>query len=206
MLTAAVALSVGLTAQFQYHGYAHGSDDRPLATQAPYPTGVAINPAHVPQIGRAWHGPVWRKGVPVDLRPWGVPGPHAYGASASDYARYYARVGNVVVGASPWVQVNDDSSVQRIERARQLWLREQGYTVFPRVFRNPAHAPTAHADARDALIDGTKWHKIVIPIRKRPRFEVRLAPEGEAVARTGDLAGRVVLAHRRERSERAQAR
>ncbi len=206
MLTAAVALSVGLTAQFQYHGYVYGQDDRPLATQAPYPTGVAINPAYVPQIGRGWNGPVWRKGVPVDLRPWGVPGPNAYGVPASDDSRYYARVGNLVVGASPWVRVDDDSSVQRIERARQQWLREQGYTVFPRVFRNPVRSSRAHADARDAIIDGTRWHKIIIPIRKRPRFEVRTMPDGPVVARTGELEGRIVLAHRRDRAMQARVR
>lgn len=174
MLTAAMALALSAPAQFQYLGYAHGQDSRPLATQAPYVTGVAINAAWIPEIGREWHAMVWRKDVPVVLRDWGTPGPAEYGASQHDYSTYYARVGNVVVGASPWVRVDDDSSVQRIERARQQWLREQGYTVLPRVFRNPAHtyAPR-HASSTPSLKDSYNWHKITVPVRVRPRFEVR---------------------------------
>ncbi len=176
MLVAAMAISLSATAQFQYLGY--GNDDgRTLATQAPYVTGVAITSAWVPQIGREYHTLVWRKGEPVGLRDWGRPGPSAYGARQDDYSRYYARVGNVVVGASPWVSVNDNSSVQRVERARQTWLREQGYTGGTRVFRNRRYDASRHVSS-NSLKDQYNWNKITIQAPKRPRFEVNA---GEAV-------------------------
>ena len=182
MLTAALALSIGATAQFQYLGYGN-SDDRALATPAPYVTGVALNTAYVPQIGREYHPQVWRKDHPVYLRDWGGAGPSAYGASQFDDARYYARVGNVLVSASPWVATDEISSVHRLGNARALWLREQGYTVSPRVFRNRA---SGHGHRTQSLMDRYNWHKITIPVHKRPRFEVR---------RDGDSPARFVVAH-----------
>ncbi len=200
MLTAAVAISISATAQFQYLGYG-AEDSRTLATQAPYVTDVAINGAWHPQIGREYHTLVWRKGQPVGLHGWNRPGPDAYGAHQDDYSLYYARVGNVVVSASPWVHVNDDSGLQRVERARQTWLREQGYTGGTRTFRN--HRYTSHA-SMGSLENQGDWNKITIQLPKRPRFEVNAGEDAQpqqaprvVVARADDA--RIVV--RRETNE-----
>lgn len=185
MSVAIAALAAAAVGQFQYLGPAHESE-RPLATPAPYVASRATNWAHVPEMGRPWEGRMIVSGVYHPEFPWGGPGPAAYGADEYDFSLYWARVGNVVVPAHPWVAV-PGPAFSDLEEARQLWLREQGYVNRPRVFRNPMHElpPAPALDEPMSLKDRYEWRTLEILVPRDPSFEVRAQPQ-----RSVHLAGR----------------
>ncbi len=141
MVGSVISVVAGMTVgQFQYTGYA-AAMDRPIATIAPYPSGMADD-VHRPGFnGRLWVSrPVLggRRG-PYPYG-WASPGPEAYGAFDQQSAVVYARVGHHVISISPWVQIHQDG-LQGLEEARNFWLKEHGYTGGVRTFVNDLYMP-----------------------------------------------------------------
>lgn len=182
MRTALIVLglaSASACAQYRYLGYTV-DEHRALATPSPIVYNRAMQWQGVETVGREWHGRALIGGVRPQMPfPWGTPGPAAYGAHEYDFRLAYARVGNVVVSISPWVEVPGSGSLARMEEARNLWLREQGYSGGTRTFRNtmydyyPDGGDAADVEAR---FDDRNWNKIQIQVPKRPKFEVRAMP------------------------------
>lgn len=198
MLAAVAVVSLG---QFQYlgHAYESQSPERLIAAPSPVVYNRAMNWSGVEQVGREWQGRTIVGGRAQQMPlAWGRPGPAAYGADEHDFRTLPARVGNVQVAVSPWVEIPRHGSLGRMERARQLWLREQGYVGGTRVFRNPVYdRPAEHAKADR---DETRWHIIQVPVRRAPRFEVRAEPaEGVTLVTLGEPASSPVVASDRER-------
>lgn len=113
-----------------YHPGTASARDRLLATPAPYPANRVDSP-HRAENGRVW----------VSGERYG----HAsskYGADARDhYPVIYTRRDHKVVALDPWCDVRGASRVgfDDLERARNQWLREQGYVLRVRTHVNPAH-------------------------------------------------------------------
>ncbi|MCB9845665.1 MAG: hypothetical protein H6811_06735 [Phycisphaeraceae bacterium] len=204
MGTAMLAIVAAAISQPVYLGYEQASD-RSLATPPPYVTARAMNWAYVEQVGREWTPRVVRGGVIDSAFPWGVPGPAAYGAEERDFRLYYARIGNVVVSASPWIRVHGEGTLARTERARKDWLREQGYTGGTRVFRalRPVSGRNA-SDAGDWRDEFRNSIQIPVPVRERPRFEVRVEPRGDVRFRLASIDGAHVVTWRGEQVADAQ--
>lgn len=201
MLAAVAVVSMG---QFQYLGYAYESQaqERPIAAPSPIVYNRAMNWAGVEHVGREWRGRTIVGGRAQEMPlAWGRPGPASYGADEYDFRTLPARVGNVQVAVSPWVEIPNRGSLGRMERARQQWLREHGYVGGTRVFRNPVYdRPDAYAKADGPKADETRWHIIQIPVRRAPRFEVRAEPaEGVRLVTLGEPASAPVIASERER-------
>lgn len=153
---------------------------------------------NAPSVGRDWDLRTYTHNAIPDAYPWPSPGPAAYGAGEFDARTIAVRVGQTRIGISPWVRVNSDTSNgvrAKIERERQLWLRQHGYTGGVRTFRN--HTPEHNADAQ-AEAEGNpdwregKWHKIEIRVPKRPDLLVDSAqPAPSARVMTGAATARV---------------
>jgi hypothetical protein len=178
-------------------------DGRPIATSAPYPPNMVDDVRRPGFNGRLW---VTRPIIGGMQGPWaldeGVPGPSAYGAFDRQDATVYVRVVHTTIGVSAWDQWNGPG-LQHIERARQFWLREQGYTGGVRTFVNdatiwtPREATTEHASldakpekpgrAEDIQPRATIQVPDGMPKRSRIRVE-KPATELQAV-RIADLPG-----------------
>ncbi len=112
-----------------YHPGTASERDRLLATPAPYPANRVDSP------DRAENGRVW------------VPG-HRYGGQATRYGAdaydhypvIYVRRDHKVIALDPWCDVRGASRIgfDDLERARNQWLREQGYVLKVRTHVNPA--------------------------------------------------------------------
>jgi hypothetical protein len=117
--------------------------DRPIATIAPYPPGMADDVRRPGYNGRLWVGrPVigGRQGAyPLG---WPGPGPEAYGAMDNQGAVVYAKTGHQIVQLSPWVRVEPEG-LKQLRRAQDFWLKEQGYTGGVRTFVNDLYMPAA---------------------------------------------------------------
>lgn len=201
MLAAVAVVSMG---QFQYlgHAYEAQSPERPIAAPSPIVYDRAMNWSGVEQVGREWHGRTIVGGRMQQMPlAWGSPGPAAYGADEYDFRTLPARVGTVQVAVSPWVEIPRRGSLERMERARQLWLHEQGYVGGTRVFRNPVYDRTdSYAKADSPAADETRWHIIQVPVRRAPRFEVRAEPaEGASLVTLGEPSSSPVTGESRER-------
>ena len=132
LVVVAGAAQVGIVSSFGDH-----RTNRPIATRAPYPVGMADDVRRPGFNGRIWvsrpiMGSMQQGPYPVG---WGSPGPEAYGAFDNQDAEVYARVGHQVAGISPWESINTDG-LKRLEAARNFWLQEQGYTGGVRTFVN----------------------------------------------------------------------
>jgi hypothetical protein len=135
---AVAAASIGSPWVDQAHTYS-SSDHRRLATMAPYPAGRADDVRRPGFNGRLWigesivgpHTTSWPLG-------WGDPGPVGYGGLDDEFARVYARVGQLVVGMTPWIGIHE-GGLSDLEDARNEWLKEQGFVGGVRTFVNDAH-------------------------------------------------------------------
>jgi hypothetical protein len=109
--------------------YRMGHWERPIATDASYPAGMADDVRRPGFNGRPWisrpiMGSMQQGPYPVVS---GSPGPEAYGAYNQPDATVYARVGLLAVGVNPWESISI-GGLHRLEDARNFWLREQGFT------------------------------------------------------------------------------
>jgi hypothetical protein len=154
-MTLVAAAVVAVPPVYPHVGYRVG-DQRRIATIAPYPSGRADD-VHRPGFnGKLWIGEahVGPRNTDWPLG-WGDPGPAAYGALDDQFARVYARVGHVVVGVSPWIEL-PRQQLGRFEAARQEWLKERGYVGGVRTFVNDAHLAAwrgGHPSAVAAPVD-----------------------------------------------------
>lgn len=151
----------------------------------PYPPNRAMVFTSEHNQAREWVGRPVIGGQPqVHPLSWGGPGPARYGAREDSFEGVNARVGNVVIGLSPWERIDGEGSLARMESARQQWLRDRGYVGGVRTFRNPKyHGPYAQEKPR-ASIDDDGWNVIRVPIRRpkdEPAFQVRAEDLGERV-------------------------
>lgn len=115
-------------------------ENRPIATPAPYPSGMADDVRRPGFNGRLWVdrpilGAIQQGPYAIDN---GSPGPEAYGAFDTPDATVYARVGTIHVGINAWDQVRPQG-LHRLEDARNFWLREQGLTGGVRTMVNDAN-------------------------------------------------------------------
>lgn len=181
---AIASCAIGAQAQFRYLGYER-DEHRMIATPPCVPANRAMAWHGVSCVGREFVGrPVIgaiRQPIPLD---WGGPGPAAYGADEYDFSLVYTRVGNVVVSVSPWIAINGEGPLKRMEAGRLQWLREHGYVGGTRTFYNPVarYHPELLEDGgegrQSSALDGEGWNVIRIPVKPRPKFEVRANDPG----------------------------
>lgn len=170
-----------------------GQDDRNLAVPPPYVHDRATNWVVVPEVGRSWlPGNLVVGGAPAPAPlAWGDPGPTAYGASQYDFRGVPVRILNGQFAISPWVRVDGNGSLQTTERARQTWLRENGFTGGTRVFHGLGLSESAGDQASvDEIMGEDGLHRIRIRVN-RPTFEVRL-PEDATIV-TASTAPRTIV-------------
>ncbi|GMV27295.1 MAG: hypothetical protein AMXMBFR58_33260 [Phycisphaerae bacterium] len=115
--------------------------NRILATRPPVAEGM-VNDVRAPGAnGKLWisRGHI---GDPEGKFPreyrlaWGSPGPAAYGAFEDDFSDVQVRVNEVAVAINPWESI-PEAGYQHLERGREAWLRENGFTGGVRTFTNP---------------------------------------------------------------------
>ncbi len=196
-LTAAVVSLVLAGPQVSHGG------QRALATPRPYPAGIADSVRRHGFNGRLWV--TMSNPGPVTYHHSTGSNAEAYGAAGHDDARVLARIGTEVVGFSPWHAFSSEG-MKRYEIARQLWLKEHGYTGGVRTFVNdaylanhlPVHAMAeAPADSTIVAKKGKIEPRAIIEIspdvpRFRKRMEVRVIREGEHLARSENAGVKVV--------------
>jgi hypothetical protein len=180
-------------------GFSHGGQ-RSLATPLTYPQGRADS-VHRPGFnGRIWIGSI-TVGPQDGHYASGAndPGAAAYGGVDVDQ-RVLARIGTEVVGFSPWTSFSGNG-LHRYETARQEWLKEQGYVGGVRTFVNDLYLEKVeHFAQADEPAAGGR-HKIepraIIQVapevtRLRKRMHVRVVSPSQPLARSADVAVRVV--------------
>ncbi|MEM1329707.1 MAG: hypothetical protein AAGG07_04020 [Planctomycetota bacterium] len=107
--------------------------------------------------GRIWVGRGFIGGERTyNPLPWGGPGPEKYGAPENDVSIVYTRDGLTQVAFTPWVRIGSEDrgpsvGLEDFERARSLWLREQGYTGGVRTVVNPASMGSRAVASRDEI-------------------------------------------------------
>jgi len=130
---------------------------RQLATRAP----------ERPVTGMLWAGRLVMGGV--DLPEASVT-EVAHGAHNASNAIAYVRVGQLMVGINPWVEMRAPG-LAHLEAGRQEWLAERGYTGAVRTFMNDANFVGAHEHMQHAAAPETVSAPIV------PRAVIELAPD-----------------------------
>ncbi|HRJ50475.1 MAG: hypothetical protein KF787_13070 [Phycisphaeraceae bacterium] len=117
--------------------------ERHLATRPVYPERMVDDVRRPGSNGRHWisRGFIGDPQSRYEKRwplAWGNPGPAAYGADEEDFSVAYVRVAHTAVSISPWESI-DMAGYQNLERGRQEWLKERGYTGGVRTFTNPLY-------------------------------------------------------------------
>ena len=157
-----------------YIGQWSGYNDL-LVTPAPHPGNTVDSPF------RAENGRVWVGRAIGEHQTVHAPGAAAYGASVwEEDTIIFVRVNHVPVGISPWNRITA-SGLQDLERARNLWLKENGYVLGVRTFVNPRYAQSDEARATGASLPlpratirrhiipaGPKKIQVMRPISGRP--------------------------------------
>lgn len=197
MIALAIAASAG---PIHTPGFSHGGQ-RSLATPLQYPQGRADS-VHRPGFnGRIWIGSVtvgpnsgYYATATNDIAA------SAYGAVDVDQ-RVLARIGTEVVGFSPWTSFSG-TGLNRHETARQEWLKEQGYVGGVRTFVNDLYLDKVesfvHADDSEPSVGRQKIEpRAIIQVapevtRLRKRMHVRVVSPTQPLARSADVAVRVV--------------
>lgn len=149
---------------------------RQLATRAP----------ERPVTGMLWAGRLVMGGV--DL-PEASAIEVAHGAHNASNAIAYVRVGQLMVGINPWVEMRAPG-LAHLEAGRQEWLAERGYTGAVRTFMNDANFVGAHEQVRHAAapeapsVDGPIVPRAVIELAPdAPRHRSRMRVEAPRVIR-----------------------
>lgn len=173
---AACALAIGATPRAAHHPSFLGSRfgrDAALVTPAPYP------PARTDDAFRAERSRVWVSTSPVGSRTptahrtLGAPGPASYGAPASAAPEVLVRIGHTPIAIDPFTRIDGAGSLARLERARNLWLAEQGYVLHVRTHTNGAPRQPAQAQAA-APAEASPANAAPLP---RPRATIRITPD-----------------------------
>jgi hypothetical protein len=137
------------------------SRDEILAFPPPYPFNRVDSPDRV-QNGRLWVSthPIGPERIgPPSSNP---PGPASVGAPREwDDVVIYVDVAHVPVAISPW-ETYPDAGFERYRRARNLWLREQGYVQRVRTHVNARYLHEGETRVEDS---------------PRPRATIRVHPE-----------------------------
>lgn len=119
-----------------YPGFAPDIHNGLLVTPPPEDSTRVFTPGYSDNAGRLWIGEDV-KDVRA-TRAWHRnPGKVAYGAAGPECERVRVRMNTLVVEISPWEQIEEEG-LERLEKARQQWLAERGYTGGVRTFVNPA--------------------------------------------------------------------
>lgn len=117
-------------------GFAPAIHNRLLVTAPPEDVTRVYTPGYSSNRARLWVGEdvkdiaarrAWREN----------PGKVAYGAADAGHDRVQVRVNNQKVSISAWQQV-DGEGWANLERGRQQWLKERGYTGGVRTFVHPS--------------------------------------------------------------------
>lgn len=111
---------------------------------------------------------------------WQGPGPAYYGAAEDDFRSAYVQRGREVFAISPWVsQYNrggdDDGVNERLDIARQQWLRERGYIGAVRGVRNSREEAARVRAERSSIALGDD-------------FEVRVFQSGDEITPERDAS------------------
>lgn len=115
-----------------------------LVTPAPHAGNTVDSP------DRAENGRVWVGRAVGEHQTVHSPGAAAYGADrAEEGALISVRVNHTPIAISPWNRL-DASGLERLELARNEWLRANGYILGVRTFVNPRFAPADEAQAEEA--------------------------------------------------------
>ncbi|MFN0132224.1 MAG: hypothetical protein ACKVW3_06790 [Phycisphaerales bacterium] len=176
-------------------------DQRPIATRADYPSGMADSVNRPGFNGRLWVTTPIIGGSETYAVESGNPGAEAYGAAGAEDARVYARVGHQVVSISAWER-QEKHGLKRFEEARNFWLKEQGYTGGVRTFVNDAYLPrtvAAAGEAEGGAASGGETGGKAVPEPRAtirlpgdvPRSRGRLRVDADGVS--GQMVGRPVL-------------
>jgi hypothetical protein len=119
-----------------FPGFASAIENGALVTPPPEDATRVYTPGISENSGRLWFGSDVK-----DLRArraWRHnPGKPAFGAAGPESERAKVRVGHLVVSVSPWDRIEEEG-LENLERGRQQWLAERGYTGGVRTFVNPA--------------------------------------------------------------------
>jgi len=152
-----------------------------LTLPAPYPPNRVDSPA------RLENGRLWRSTYPIGpdkIRPPSLnePGPESVGAPrALDDLVIFVDQAHVPIAISPW-ETYPDLGFERYRRARNLWLREQGWVLNVRTHVNARylHEARARAEAAPAPRATIRVH----PKTERPStIEAALPRSGEPITR-----------------------
>jgi hypothetical protein len=189
MFVPLAAIACASLGQVYYLGSRDVRPVRPIATAAPYPSGMADDVRRPGFNGRLWltrpiMGSMQQGPYPIVSDP---PGPEAYGAFDRPDATVYARVGHLVVGVNAWESI-DQEGLKRLEAARNFWLKEEGYTGGVRTIVNDANLwppkepePAPHANAGETPAAGTPVPRATITLpadlpRQHRRIRVEAVP------------------------------
>jgi len=155
--------------QVQYLGF-EVSRERDLLERPPHEFLVAGDWSCVESSGRRWDSMPTRGGRCGGTLGrglvWGSPGPSAYGVRSDDERLITVRVGATAVRVSPWVRVDGEGGLRRIEQARRLWLAQQGYTGGTRRFLSSGGEHETDDGTEESRVpSGDGWRVIEVPRR-----------------------------------------
>lgn len=190
---AVVSCAVGAMASAHPLQGPYRDTDRVLATRPPHPEGGVDDVRRPGNNGMLWisRGYIgdpdgrYPREYPQD---WGSPGPAAYGAAEDDASEVHVRVDQVAVAINPWESI-PEAGYQHLERGREAWLKERGFTGGVRTFTNPVFRreaqPVATASAQSRKLPEPRATFELPPDmpRFKKRQEVRaepVRPEGQA--------------------------
>lgn len=174
---AACALAIGATPRAAHHPSFLGSRfgrDAALVTPAPYPP-ARTDDAFRAERSRVWvsAGPVGSR-TPTPQRVLGAPGPASYGAPAGAAPEVLVRIGHTPISIDPFTRIEGGGSLARLERARNLWLAEQGYVLHVRTHTNGAPRQPSQAQAGVTSAEAAPVNAAPLP---RPRATIRITPD-----------------------------
>lgn len=106
---------------------------------------------------------------------WDAPGPDYYGASEYDARRVWVQIGGTLTTVSPWIDQTirtgaDGGLNDKLNGARQQWLRQRGYIGAVRGVRNPISEPR---DVRVSIADDLgPLDLLVLPVDEQKKGEI----------------------------------
>lgn len=163
-----------------------------LLTPAPHAGNTVDSPF------RAENGRVWTDRAIGAQQTIHAPGAASYGAPASEEdALIYVRVNNVSVAINPWDRI-DTGGLAHLERARNLWLKENGYVLGVRTFINSRFVPEdeAGASAASQRVPRATIRRQSVPVGPS-KMQVMRPVSGQPIARVSK-PGAVVHAPKTE--------